>query len=581
MNKKIILFSILSVGFILNIYGINWGLPHRWWVDEQVTIAVRMLAEKTFLPVDLGHPPLYFYCLALFLSPYLIFLKLINYPFDIIESAASVSWLKLAIVAPQFATNIFLISRSLSAIFGILTIYFVFLAGKRLYNEKTGLISAGILSVCMGFASVNHLAQGTSLVNFIYIVTIYFCLKSIDKKLEYTSFYIACLFGGLALTAKHNGIISILPLMTTYIMIYYRNKNLSKESSTPIIKSHLILNRYTFKSILFYAIGIFIGWPTLLTNFKGYYKFALTDNSSLFIESNNFIIPGLRISYFLRLFNYLLELIHIFGLPMSIFVFSGLIYCIFILFKRRSDVRKDKTGILLVSVLPYILIISSFPRAIFIKYATVIASMNYIILIIPVMTVIVGLTMYKFLTSFKIHKAIKYIFVISSFIFSFLYTFAGDMVFVKNDTRYKAEEWINKNITVGSTIEIFTQPALVIGPKIFPRHNIVFLGKSSFDTNNLNIYNAFKDKNETYHLLEDYFKIINTKGASSDYILIPYNTISDNYLLTGPQGDKFIYNLLNGKLNYKLIQEFSFKPRWFWNLKAGHNCPVLLLYKRE
>jgi len=513
---------------------------------------------------------LYFYCLALFLLPYLIFLKLINYPFDIIQSASGVSWLKLVSVAPQFATNIFLISRSLSVIFGVLTIYFVFLTGKRLYNENTGLISAGILSVCMGFASVNHVAQGTSLVNLLYIITIYFCLKSIDKNLNYVAFYIACLFGGLALTAKHNGIIAILPLIATYGMVYFKNNILSKGSKVKI----------AFKSGLSYAAGVLVGWPTLLFNLKDYYNFGLMDNSSLFMEGSNFAATGLMSSYFSRLISYFAELIHIFGVPMSAFVFAGLTYAIFLLFKNRNDIGRDKIGILVIAILPYILIISLLQRAIFTKYALVTAFLKYIILIIPLLAILAGLAMHQFLKSLKFHKSVKYLLVVFTFTFSFIYTFAADTVFVKNDTRYQAQDWINKNIPIGSTIEIFTQPALVLGPKIFPGHNIVFRGESSFKTNNLNIYHAFKDKNETYRLLEDYFKTINAEGASSDYILIPYNSILDNYLLTGPQGDRFINNLLNNKLNYRLVREFSFKPCWYWDLKVEHNSPILLLYKK-
>lgn len=562
MNKNLILLVILILGFCLNIYGINWGLPHRWNVDEQVATTLHMIGDHSLVPRDLTHPPLYFYCLALFLCPYLIFLKITNYPFNIITEAASVSWLKLSLVDPAFAINIYLIARLLSAIFGVLTIYAVFLIGKRLYDENLGLISALILSVCMGFSSINHFAQGTSLVNLLCIITVVFCLKAIDENEFRKNFYLACLFSGLTFAAKYNGAILIVPLITAYVLIYRKS----------VFKQNIVFNRQAWGGIFSYLAGILIGWPTLLTNFKNYYGLLFTkDHTSIFVKYPDYATVNAKSGYFQGMINYSIELIHIFGLPLALFVTAGIIYCVFMLFKRDSFIKKDKLILLFSCVLPYYLIICSFNRPPLVKYA---------IIVIPFMANIGAIAIYKFISALKFHR-IRYLFVVFTFVFSILYTFSSDLIFAKNDTRYKVAQWINKNIPENSTIEIFTQPSWVLSDKIFPRQNIVFLGRSSFESKNSNIYNAFKDSNATFNSLEDYFKDIPKNGLRSDYILIPYFDDIDNYLLTGPQGDKFIYNLLKGRLNYKFIKEFSSNSNWLWNIKTDYTSPTIFLFKRR
>lgn len=571
MNKRLILLAILLLGFILSSYGINWGLPHRWNVDEQVATALRMVGEKSFVPYDLSHPPLYLYCLIIFLSPYFILLKIINFPFDFIVSAASISWLKLSLVVPEFATSVFLIARMLSAVFGVLTIYAVFLIGKQLYDENTGLISALTLSLCMGFASANHFAQGTSLVNFLYAVTVFFCLKAVDSSDSRKNFFIASFLAGLSLSAKYNGAILIFPLLMASIFIYRKNSPGSNRMNNLSVARGMILDKNNRKGVLCYLAGVLLGWPTLITNLKGYYKLFLSENFKfLFTNHQDYAALKIKTSYVYGIFNYLKETMHIFGLPISLFVIGGLFYCAFLLFKKNTFIKKEKLALILISVLPYFLIVSSFHRPVYIKY---------LILVVPVMAVTGGIAIYKFLGVARFLK-FKYFIVVVSFIFSFFYTLSSDLVFAKKDTRYEATDWITKNIANESTIEIFTQPSWVLSSSIFPKHNIIFLGESSFGTKNLNIYKAFKNSHLTYAGLESYFKEISKKMTHSDYILIPYFSDIDNYLLTGPEGDKFIYNLLNEKLNYKLVKEFSSKGHWYWDTKTDYTSPTILIFKK-
>jgi len=538
MKIKFILCFILLASFLLNVYGINWGLPYKWNVDEQVGVTLRMFSSKTLLSTqdEFGHPTLYFYCLGIFLAPYLLLLKMLHYPFNLLQSAASVSWFKVAIEFPSFATNIYLFSRLLSGIFGAICVYFVYLTGKSVFNQKVGLFSAAVLALTKGFVGVNHFANSTGLVNLLGIVTIYLCVKYLDEEGMEKHILLAGYFGGLSLAAKYNGFILLIPICMSIFLKYY--SNLKAEVS--------IIHLKFFNAVV---IGYF---------FK--YK------ENFFIKYQEYISPDVGWAHLKGFSNYLYRLLDIFGIPLAIFVFIGLLYYLINIKKNTS-----KTIILALTVVIYLTIISSWQRPALVKY---------IVFIIPILSIFAGKMLYEFSQKKMIPLYIRFTILTFVFVFSIAYAFSFDLIFAKNDTRYIAGRWAKNNINTEKTIEIFTQPAWVLSPDLFLRHNIVFLGKSSCQTGGKNIYSAFKDRNKEHVELEEYFKQLNLAGSSSDYIIIPYFNDKDNYILTGPEGDKFIYNLITKRLNYQLVKEISLHKHWFWDLRMDYLSPTLLIFKR-
>ena len=46
------LILALVAALFLSLYGLNWGLPSRWCVDEPVARALKMIAAKSIVPLD-------------------------------------------------------------------------------------------------------------------------------------------------------------------------------------------------------------------------------------------------------------------------------------------------------------------------------------------------------------------------------------------------------------------------------------------------------------------------------------------------------------------------------------------------
>lgn len=60
---------ILLLSFLLNVWGINWGLPERWHPDEMTGAALRMGYYKSLNPHHFAYGSLHYYQIMLFIAP--------------------------------------------------------------------------------------------------------------------------------------------------------------------------------------------------------------------------------------------------------------------------------------------------------------------------------------------------------------------------------------------------------------------------------------------------------------------------------------------------------------------------------
>lgn len=196
MNKRIILFIILMVGVFLRFYRLDWGnglFPHP---DER-NIAV--VAESIKLPINVS-----FFTKGTFsygsLIPYTaFFIKNINQKF-----------------APAlfdlypFKYYVFVL-RIISALLAVLSIFLLYLIGKRFWTEKVGIISALLFTFSPGAIQAAHFGTFESTLTFLYLAVFYFFLVFWQtKRLSY--FYLSTLFLMISCAIKINSIV-FLPVL--------------------------------------------------------------------------------------------------------------------------------------------------------------------------------------------------------------------------------------------------------------------------------------------------------------------------------------------------------------------------------
>jgi len=139
----LILSGILGLGLGLRLWGIRYGLPFGYQIDEErlyVRGAARMLGDGTLDPQYFDNPPLYTYLVAAALG----------------VSHGAGSARELADVAQR--GDLFLIARCLAAVLGTLSIWLTFVATRRFLDTTVGLAAAALMAVAFLPVFYSHVA---------------------------------------------------------------------------------------------------------------------------------------------------------------------------------------------------------------------------------------------------------------------------------------------------------------------------------------------------------------------------------------------------------------------------------------
>ncbi len=569
-RENVILLSILAVSLFLNIFGIAWGLPDRWNPDEQIAKYLRIASELSIISSDdIFHPTFYAWILIPVMLPYVVFLKIFNpHYLESVRLAASASWIDVASNTPAFAVNIYLIGRALSGILGAATVYLIYLIGKKIYNKETGLISAALLAVTMGFVNVNHFAKQDALISLLVLVSVYFCIRAVQENKFPKFIYISALFGGLCFSTKFNGAISIVPILyTIYLFLKKQNK---EECAFGKRVVELFKSRVLWVSVSIFLSAFLIGTPAfifkldyLMHGFKYYGSYINAAASSGTGISP--VTTGL-----LGIKNYLLLLVTIFGVPSAIFLYAGL----FRIFNRRQPIP-DGLKIILSLIIPYFIIMSSLQH---VKLAFV----KYIILIIPLLAIIAGKAVYDFIANSRIPKIIRYAGIIFLFVFSLAYSMDSDMVLVKKDNRYEATRWIMENIPHGSSVEFFSDICYSASSKVIPLYNVRYFERESRAMKNGSLFRDMVKK-VSYDASEAYFSALNRNGADSDYLIVSAGDISANYFYANNEKERmrFIKGLFSGEAGYYLVKEFATRYPFYWNPNGDYASLSTWIFRKK
>jgi len=188
-NKVILILLICCAGFFLRFYDLG---GESYWFDEIMSLhfSQQDLGSILNLPSYEAHiPPLYYILLHF--------------------------WIRL-VGTSEFAI------RSLSAIFGSLSIFALYKLGKYLFNVKIAIYSSLILAVSIFHIYFSQEARMYSLLTLTTIVSIFFFLKSLNEnRLRFWASYIIV---SILMLYTHSYGIFILIFQLFYLLFYYRNK---------------------------------------------------------------------------------------------------------------------------------------------------------------------------------------------------------------------------------------------------------------------------------------------------------------------------------------------------------------------
>lgn len=333
--NDLIVLTILILGFVLRVYGNNWGLPQLLHPDEPAIIdrAIRM--------ADTGDLNPHWFCYPSFLIYLNYFVFKIEY---ILNSLGLI----------ETDRGLFYLSgRYIGAILGSLTVLAVYFIGKALYNRCTGIIASIFLAIMP--LAVNDSHYATTDVPLTFFITLCILFVSLIIKDANPRYYaLAGIAAGLAISIKYTAGILIIPIVIGHLLGIKRN--IFGYSILNIFNS--ILNRNLILSFILSIVAFFVGTPYSLIDFKKFW-YDLIDATHLMQYSGAAFIgtePGwiFHLKYSLRS-----------GMAMDLEILSvlGVLYALFIIVLYISALYKDhnfRPSFLLLSwVLPYFIIIGS------------------------------------------------------------------------------------------------------------------------------------------------------------------------------------------------------------------------------
>ena len=136
--------GILLLALLLRLWGIKYGLPFGYQIDEEriyVRGAARMLDAGSLNPHYMQNPPLFTYLLeAIFAVRY-----------------GGGEAHRLIGEVPQ-RTDLFLTARIVTALIGTLAVWLTFVAARRFFDRRVGLVAALLMAVAFLPVFYSHVA---------------------------------------------------------------------------------------------------------------------------------------------------------------------------------------------------------------------------------------------------------------------------------------------------------------------------------------------------------------------------------------------------------------------------------------
>src|SRR3989344_2492607 len=141
-----------------------------------------------------------------------------------------------------------------SALFGVASVYLVFLLGVLLYSPRAGLIAAGLVSVTLNHVYISRVGMQESFVIFFLLLSSYLFLRAVHTD---RSFVLAGVAVGLALLTKYNAVV-LVPLFGVYLLLHHRAAFKRKDLWLSVAVAALVFSPVIIYNIMLYhAVGHF------------------------------------------------------------------------------------------------------------------------------------------------------------------------------------------------------------------------------------------------------------------------------------------------------------------------------------
>lgn len=258
-----ILFLLILLALFLRLGGISHGFPFVFHPDEPTVVRSALAIRFNPNPGHFDWPHLYIYL------NYVVYMA-----FAFIRDLLTNSGLKEAVIKILpviWDDNIifYLITRIITALFGAFTLIPVYLAGKKLFNEKVGLVGAFAYATFQSQVWYSHYTMPDTAMVFFLAWGVYYCAKILTEK-DFANYALAGFFFGLSASTKYTGGMGVLLIPIAHLLgpLYSKlSENIEK-------RTFGVLNTFTMMlySALFSILGFVIGTPYSVLDYKNFIR---------------------------------------------------------------------------------------------------------------------------------------------------------------------------------------------------------------------------------------------------------------------------------------------------------------------
>ena len=243
-NTKLILFVLVVVGLVMRLIPIRYGLPLQLNIDEPSLVSAVFSLKSGLNPERFDWPHLYFYINFLFYGLFYWIFKIIG-------------------LATENDSFYFMISRGLSAVFGVATIPVVYLITKEIFGgNRRSILAAMILTILPVHVYESFFAKLDVAHTFFISLAVLFMAKLMNKA-SIKNYILAGLFIGLSVSVKYNSFLLAIPFLIAH---YY-----AFPSWRYLIKPRNILKPVV--AALVSIVAFFVGTPFAILDFKTFWSY--------------------------------------------------------------------------------------------------------------------------------------------------------------------------------------------------------------------------------------------------------------------------------------------------------------------
>ncbi len=480
-RKKIFsLVIILALTLFFRFTGLNWGEDHYFHPDENNMAQAVLSLDKTNQPefYAYGQLPLF---MALFSA------RTYNL-FSFIHQQNQLN----------FSEAIFFL-RFWSAIAGVITVFLVYLLGKKLINTQSGIMAAAVTAFLPGLIQAGHFGTTESLLACFYLAIAHYSLKIYQEK-GIKNFLFTGLLLGLSLATKISAAIFIFLPLTAVIINLKKEKRLIKKQLAGLA---ILLLSALITTIVFSPFLI-INFSQSLTTLK--YEIAVAKGEVVPFYTRQFLNTKPLWFQIRRVFPFLL------GWPVFIISFFGIIDIL------KEKKKKQPWLIVLLPTLIFFL----YQGQLFVKWT------RFMVPILPVFSLLFSGAI------IRLPKPIQYIVLMVSFLPGL---FFFDLVYTQPDIRQQFSLWAKENLSQNSII--LSESGNVVNLPINTNHHII-----NFD------FYQLEEEGQLEFLCQNLEK--------ADYVLVPSRRVFANHKKNQfPITANYYQKLFSDQLGFSLLETFS------------------------